>query len=103
MHQKKSDAANLTTRKHFMQVINTQTLTNGSTLTHMEVSGTSGGRTWGIFKIARVVRLAKGVTYKNSRTPGVEILKEVEFDARSNKQTAAANAQAQAAYKAALV
>lgn len=86
-----------------MQVINTQTLTNGSTLTHMEVSGTSGGRTWGIFKIARVVRLGKGVTYKNSRTPGAEILASVEFDARSNKQTAAAHAQAHAAYNAALV
>ena len=86
-----------------MQVINTTTLGDGTTLAHIEVSATCAGRKWGIFRVARVVRLAKGVTYKISSTPGAEILTSAEFDARSAKQTAAATAKVHAAYRAALV
>lgn len=70
----------------------------GNTIALLDVCGTSRTRKWGIWRMARVVRIDAGAVYKNVRSPGVHIVFEREYDARSVNKTEQAHAAARACF-----
>jgi len=63
------------------------TANDGSTIAAVDTSSSAHGRKWGIFRTVRLVKFPAGLEYKSSRSKGVEVLKEHEYDARSGVQT----------------
>lgn len=69
-----------------MEVLKKTVNADGSTLAAIDVSGTAGSRAFGIFRIVRLVVIPPGVVYKSSRTRGIQVLEEHEYDQRSKRQ-----------------
>lgn len=69
-----------------MKVLKKTVNADGSTLAAIDVSGTAGGRSFGIFRVVRLVLIPPGVVYKNSRSKGIRVIEEHEYDQRSKRQ-----------------
>ena len=75
---------------------------DGVTTAVIDTACGSNGRKWGLWHKVRVVQYPESVVYESSRTKGVTVLEEIEYDSKIKYRTEAAIAKAMAAANEAL-
>ena len=76
-----------------------QSTDDGITTAVIDTACGSSGRKWGIWHKVRVVQYPESVVYESSRTKGVTVLEEIEYDSKIRYRAEAAIARAMAAAK----